>query len=248
MASTSKSIKEQAGKPRRLEEPVSDGRAVAADEASEKQSPKDRVVKDVVRGLYEGRIQPGQRLIEAQLTDDYGTSRGPVREALNRLDTMGIVDLMPQRGAIVRQLSVKEAIDSLTVVQSLIGTTARLAAQKIDVEDKKRLERIITVLKKYDETSSSAEYALARDQFYSTLSSLADNSALSRILTQLHIHLIRVQFREVLRTLDRKRHSDYLQIADAVSSGDQSRAERLARRHIARSISALQKFADAQAE
>ena len=64
-------------------------------EVGDSASPRERVVRDLIRGLYEGRYKPGQRLIEAQLTATYGISRGPVREALNRLAASGIVVLTP---------------------------------------------------------------------------------------------------------------------------------------------------------
>lgn len=203
-------------------------------------NPRDRVIKDIVRGVYSEKFKPGQRLTEAQLTEGYGISRGPVREALNRLAAMGLVELMPQRGAQIRVLSLDEAIDSLIVAQGLVGIAARLAAEQQSKDGgKERLRSAVAELMQFDQTSSTAEYALARDSFYSALTSLADNAALSSVMTQLHIHVIRVQFRSVLRKIDRRRHRDYVGIAEAVLAGDSSKAERLARAHLGKSVAAL---------
>ncbi len=203
-------------------------------------SPRDRVIKDVVSGIYSGKYKPGQRLIEAQLTEGWGISRGPVREALNRLAAMGLVELTPQRGAQIRSLSPQEAINSLIVAQGLVGIAARLAAQRQDDEQgKARLNEITSSLLQFDQTSSSAEYALARDSFYSALNKLADNATLSNLMTQVHMDIIRVQFRSELRKVDRRRHGDYVGIAQAVLEGNAGKAERLARAHLDKSITAL---------
>lgn len=204
---------------------------------------RDRVIRDIIRGLYEGKFEPGQRLVEAQLTEDYDVSRGPVREALNRLAAMGVVELAPQRGAQIRILSLSEAIDSLIVAQALVGIAARLAAERGDDEKAKaRLKAIVDELVEYDQTSPSAEYAMARDSFYSVLTGLAGNDALSSVMMQIHIHLIRTQFRSILRTVGRRRHRDYRDIMEAVLAGNPAKAERAAKAHLGRSIAALEKF------
>jgi DNA-binding GntR family transcriptional regulator len=89
------------------------------------EGPRDYIVREIVSGLYDGRYEPGERLLESDLTAAYAASRGPVREALNRLSVMGIIVLVPQRGAQVRRLSIGEAIDMLEVVRALVGVSAR---------------------------------------------------------------------------------------------------------------------------
>ena len=62
------------------------------------ESPRDVVFRDIIRGLYEGRFAPGQRLVEGDLTTLYGVSRGPVREALSRLAAEGIHRYLQEHG------------------------------------------------------------------------------------------------------------------------------------------------------
>ncbi|WP_346031748.1 FCD domain-containing protein [Erythrobacter westpacificensis] len=90
-------------------------------------------------------------------------------------------------------------------------------------------------------------HALARDVFYSPLARLADNAALERILVQVQMHLIRAQFRSILRSVDRRRHRDYNKIAEAVFDGNPSLAERAAKSHLGRSIAAMRNFAEKSA-
>lgn len=206
-------------------------------------APRDKVIRSILRGLYEGKYEPGQRLIEANITEEMDVSRGPVREAFNRLDAMGVIELLPQRGARIRVLGLQDAIDTLVVVQALVGVAARLATERADDEGRARLRAAIAALASYDPTTSSADYARARDGFYATLSQIAGNAALGRAMLNVHIHLIRVQFRSVLHSVGHARHTDYKDIAQAVEEGEAARAERLARQHVGRSIRAMQKVA-----
>jgi DNA-binding GntR family transcriptional regulator len=246
MVNTSVSLRDTAS------EPVAGERLAAAprQQVSDGASPRERVVRDVIRGLYEGRYTPGQRLVEAKLTAAYGVSRGPVREALNRLAAMGIVSLTLQRGGQVRKLSVREAIDILVVVQGLVGIAGRLAASRSDLD--KAGERMREALKRLDaidpSSSAAAEYAVARDNFYAALIHLADNAELRRILPAAQIHLIRVQFRSSLQVVDRVRLADYHRIADAVLAGRPTAAEAAVRAHFARTIKSLQPLVAASAE
>ena len=233
-----------AGQAKEKAGPVGDEWTDFGEEAAGTANPRDRVIRGVVRRLYEGQLEPGERLVEAQLTHDYEVSRGPVREALNRLAAMGVVDLMPQRGAKIRVLSLEEAIDSLVVVQGLVGMAARLAAERIDGQGEARLTSAIDEVARFDQASPSADYALARDSFYSALVGIAGNSTLSRAMMPIDIHLIRIQFREALQMIDRRRHRDYVDIAEAVCAGNAKRAEKLAEAHLGRSIAALRTFGE----
>ncbi|AEG50959.1 transcriptional regulator, GntR family [Sphingobium chlorophenolicum L-1] len=201
---------------------------------------REVIVRDVVRGLYEGRYEPGQRLREAELTQAYGVSRGPVREALNVLAARNIVELTPQRGARLRVLPIGEAIDTLVVAQNLVGLAARLAARNHDdAAGRARLQAALDAHAAFPPEGGGAELAVARDNFYGALTAMAANIQLSRILPSVHIHLIRVQFRPMLRINDAGRHRDYQRIVDAVFAGRERESEGAARAHFERGIERL---------
>jgi DNA-binding GntR family transcriptional regulator len=208
-------------------------------------SPRERVTADIIKGLYEGRYKPGQRLVEGQLTETYGVSRGPVREALYRLDQMGLVTLLPQRGGQVRNLDLDDAIAIMRVVQGMMQISARLAAERIHLPGHKEillaeLERLET----FDHTQPGADYPIARDRFYATITQLADNAELERIMPSVQIHLVRIQFRDLTRPLDSRRHAGYRKLVEAILSGQPSRAEEAVRRQFSRTITFLSKVRD----
>jgi DNA-binding GntR family transcriptional regulator len=84
---------------------------------------RDRLREDILAG----RLEPGTELSEVALAKDFGTSRGPLREALGRLASEGLVTITPRRGAVVAQLSRQEFIDAYQVREALETLAVRLA-------------------------------------------------------------------------------------------------------------------------
>ncbi|WP_417613636.1 GntR family transcriptional regulator [Parasphingorhabdus sp.] len=89
------------------------------------------VVDSIVDGVMAGRFAPGQRLIAADLADEYAVSRAPVREALHMLAGEGVVELVANRGARIRRLSVDERIDFLEFTEAICVLGVRLASGKL---------------------------------------------------------------------------------------------------------------------
>ncbi len=88
---------------------------------------RDRLREDILAG----RLEPGTELSEVALAGDFGISRGPLREALGRLASEGLVTVTPRRGAVVTQLSRQEFIDAYQVREALETLAVRLAVPLI---------------------------------------------------------------------------------------------------------------------
>src|SRR5690554_6397314 len=71
--------------------------------------------------IQHGQFAPGQRLIEVDLMKAFSVTRGPLREALRRLGVEGIVELVPNRGAIVKEFSPNELVDLFRIRESVEG-------------------------------------------------------------------------------------------------------------------------------
>jgi DNA-binding GntR family transcriptional regulator len=90
----------------------------------------DRVERALRQRILHGEVRPGERLNEVEIAGDFGVSRGPIREALQRLACDGLVELQAHRGAFVRRLGPAEVRDLFEVRLALETTVARLAAQR----------------------------------------------------------------------------------------------------------------------
>lgn len=93
------------------------------------------IVEAIVDGVMEHRYAPGQRLIATDLAEEFGVSRAPVREALHVLAGEGVVELIANRGARIRKLSVRERVDFLEFTEALCMLGVRRGTARIDQGD-----------------------------------------------------------------------------------------------------------------
>lgn len=98
-------------------------------------SDSERVYQQVRRDIVEGRYQPGERVVEQQLATELRVSRTPVREAVRRLETEGLVVTIRNRGAHVRPLSQTDVADLYEARSRIEGFVAELAARRATPED-----------------------------------------------------------------------------------------------------------------
>ena len=82
--------------------------------------------------IVEGHIAPGAKLNERELSEQLQVSRTPLREAIKMLAAEGLVELLPNRGAVVAQMSEQDVVDTFEVIAGLEGQSGALAAQRID--------------------------------------------------------------------------------------------------------------------
>jgi len=206
----------------------------------------ERIVQDIMHGLFDGRFEPGQRLREADLTNMFGLSRGPVREALNRLAATGIVEMSKKRGAQIRVHTIDEAIDVLEVLDGLARTAVRLAARNIERPGARAaLEKSLELFEKTNRETSRQAFDQATEALFATIYKLSGNSELLRIFPTVRTHIINLQFRVALRPLDGHLKSDYRRIAKAVLAGKGPSAEAAIKVHIKRGIDALEAYRSA---
>lgn len=153
----------------------------------------EALARDILYGLAEGRFVPGQRLAEPDLMARYDVGRSTVREALGRLASDGLVEIVPHRGAAIRRLTRREAADVLRVAAALLSLAARQAA-----------EAVAAGASADDLVQAEAEYAAAsgpirqraRGRYYRALAALAGNREVMRLLPSIQVPLVRAQMRE----------------------------------------------------
>ncbi len=198
-------------------------------------SSSDRVVAAIIKGILTGRYVPGQKLIEADLTQALGMSRGPVREALKRLDAQGVVELTPHRGAYICAMGREEAGDLLVILEDLTALMVRLAAQAVSRgADAEEMSEAYQWLEKFrDGSAGDIAFIEKRRHFYDTLMVIGGNRQLHAVMPIMRIHLLRLQAQPYLSAEDRQNRLDeYSAITHAVLAGDAKAAERAMRRHL----------------
>jgi len=218
--------------------------AKEADHAEKSSS--DRVVDYVTQGVLNGRIVPGQRLVEADLTDAVGVSRGPVREGLRRLEVTGIVSQSRHRGAFVRKLSRREASDLVIAIEPLAILIASLAARAVCCASASEVADVVRHLDSYIEQREDTGALLSqRRHFYDLLVKFGGNSQIPSILPIMRIQLMRLQVQSFADAENRIQHlEDYSRIANAVAAGNVKEAERTMMQHMRNMKKALDRLPD----
>jgi DNA-binding GntR family transcriptional regulator len=209
-------------------------------------SSPDQLVEALNGGIQSGRYVPGQRLIEADLTAEYGVSRGTVREALKRLAAEGLIELVAHRGAYVRTVARSDMHDILAVLERLATLAAGLAAERIgEADHRARFQAALDRVLQFRAHPEGTALMQARTDFYDTLVQIGGNRELARSMPLIRIHLMRMQFRQM--TLVASSHhffDEYDAVAAAVLAGDTRRAESAMRRHLRRTRARLDRLPD----
>lgn len=206
-------------------------------------SSPDVLAREIIRGLYVGRFVQGQKLVEGDLSRDFGISRGTVREALRRLAAEGVVSLTLHRGAYIRALSEAQVEDVLMVFEVLVGLAAREAAKKCsEGADSARLTENLEALLRLKSDNDFFELVRTQTRFYRTIAALSENEELGRILPSMNVHFVYIPFWLAPSGIRAERFDEYRDITAAILRGDANKAEALAREHVRNIIAALRKL------
>lgn len=108
---------------------------------------RQAIVESLLREVFQGRLRAGQHLATQQLADQFGVSHTPIREALISLAGIGVIDLVPNRGAIVRRVVAKDVREIFQVRRALECEAVRSACGRIGVEELESLAEDLRGLK-----------------------------------------------------------------------------------------------------
>lgn len=109
---------------------------------------KQDLVSQLLAAIFDGRLTSGQRLIEQNLAVQFGVSRTPVREALSQLAASGLIELQPNRGAVVKSFGPTELGDIYEFRQILESQATRLACERIDRDELVAMHAVTLALQK----------------------------------------------------------------------------------------------------
>lgn len=150
-------------------------------------APLRRQVVDRLRqSIISGRLQPGARLIERELIALMGVSRTVIRETLRELESEGLIAMIPNKGPIVRELTLAEATDLYSIRAVLEGLAARLFAERADPSHLARLAQALDRTAKAYKTGDPARIFKTKDAFYDVFFEGAGSETLSLMLSTLH--------------------------------------------------------------
>jgi len=187
---------------------------------------RDKVVDELRRRIIDGVYEPGDRLTEERLAEDFGVSRNPVREAIRVLEAEGFLHAQPRRGAVVASMSVRDVEDLFDVRLSLETLAATLAAERAGA-GAASLAKLLARAK----GNRPADLAALNTRFHSEICALAGNGLLTGLMESLHGRLQWV-YRQSVETRAADSWAEHRELADAILAGDAEAAGRAARTHV----------------
>lgn len=200
--------------------------------------------KDAYHELREaivtGRFQPNERLVEATVAERLGVGRTAVRAALVRLDQEGLVVLERNRGARVRLIEGRDALEIEEVRAALEGLLARRAATRVSATDLGELDSLTAEMRDRVEHGDALGYSELNARFHQRIWEAADHPTASRLVGGLKSQSIRFQFQTALRPgrAERSLH-EHEAIVEALRRGDPDAAESAMRGHLAEVLDTL---------
>jgi len=203
------------------------------DVAHESVNGSQRAYELLRAGIVDGRLQPNERLVEADLIAMLHASRSSVRTALVRLQHEGLVEHEPNRGAKVRLIDEQEAAEILESRMVLEGLAARYAAKNATKKDVVELREIIKQMRTSLNNGDLFGASDLNARLHARLLEIAGHGTVSRLVATLSSQLVRFQYRTILSPGRAERsHNEHRAIVEAVAKGDSDAAERAVREHL----------------
>lgn len=216
-------------------------------EALEVRTLADRALDRIESAIMKGDLAPGTKISEVLLAKTFGISRGPLREAIRRLEGRGLLEIIPHVGARVVTLSVDDLLEVFDIREALEGMACRLAAERMTDSE---IEAVGAVLDQHshDEALKAGEayYQEPGDyDFHYRIAHGAKNRRIAEMLCGEMYHLIRIyRYRSgAVPGRAPQAFDEHHKILAALQARDGALAETLMRAHIRRARKLLEQGA-----
>jgi DNA-binding GntR family transcriptional regulator len=206
------------------------------------------VYRELRECIVSGRFQPNERLVEADLAELLGAGRTTIRAALVRLDQEGLVQRSPNRGARVRLVSDREALEIEQVRAALEQLLVREAAARASARDVAGLWAEIGRMRDRVAEGDPLAYSELNASFHQRIWTIAGNQVATSLLTTLKSQSIRFQYRTILQPGRLLRSlEEHEAIVEALTARDPDASEAAMRAHLSHVVETLRAAIERQA-
>lgn len=147
------------------------------------QTLRENVVEAIREKILKRELEPGVRIIEKELSDEFGVSRGPIREALRQLEQEGIIEYTRNVGCSVKKVTIKDLYEIYLLRSTYEVLAVRLCAGRMEAKDIAEMEQILD--KMNDPTISYGEISSYDHMFHKIIVNKAKSERLSKVWTDL---------------------------------------------------------------
>ena len=210
---------------------------------AERKSLGQHVFDNLKQAIINGKIPPGQRLVENRLAETLGISRTPIREAIHKLEREGYLGKRPRGGFVVLGLDTIDIEETFGIRSVLEGYAARLAAVKHEESDLVPLEAHIRTFQQHLDNEELEILPDINTEFHDMLYALSKSPRLIKMINDLKDQIFR--FRQMIlkdAELAAMSNADHMQMIESIKRRDAEGVERLVHEHLMRGQSAVMKF------
>ena len=194
---------------------------------------RDLVFITLREAILQGKLEPGERLMEIALAEQLGVSRTPIREAIRKLELEGLVTNIPRKGAMVAEITLKDLRDVLEVRRNLENLAVKLACEKATPEDIAELKQLHLNFKDTVDKGHLTAVTEADVKFHDKIYQITDNKRLIQILNNLREQMYRYRFEYIKDEINRGVLIDeHAMIIEAIENKDVEKAKKYSELHI----------------
>lgn len=202
-------------------------------EVTDKYSLRGRVFQRLRNDILSGRYQENEELKEVAIGEELGVSRTPVREAFRQLELEGLIQIIPNKGAYVTGITMKDVEDIYRMRSLLEGLCARWATEHITKEQLEEMEENVYLSEFHAEKGHFDQMAELDNRFHEIMYEASDSKMLEHLLKDFHQYVLRVRQKTLASNVRSKAsNNEHRMIMEAVKGGEADRAEQLANEHI----------------
>jgi DNA-binding GntR family transcriptional regulator len=183
--------------------------------------------------IISGKYNDGDSLNELKLSQELGVSRTPIREAIMQLELEGLVKNIPNKGAIVVNITKKDVVDIYLIRIQVEGLAAQLCARNINEDELKVLEGILDLQDFYLSKLDIAPLWQLDGEFHKVIYECTRNRPLKSMLTSYHNYIQRARVHSIqVNGRAKKCVAEHRAILNAIKNHDESLASQLMTEHI----------------
>lgn len=201
----------------------------------------EKIYKKLLDDILKGRFYQGQRLIEKELIGLYKISKTPLREALIRLERVGLIQKNVNRGFLVKPILRKDAEEIYELREIIDGLSVRKITENITEEKIQKIEKIIRNMELCIGDKKIDKYIEYDKYFHSVLNKLSENKRLIEIMQNLNYQinmLLKTSIKLPKRGINVS-FSEHKMIFEAILNKNSIKAEEVAKKHIRKTKKAV---------
>ncbi|MFF2479912.1 GntR family transcriptional regulator [Paenibacillus sp. NPDC058071] len=204
-------------------------------------SAKERALSQLQRWIIDGTLQPGEKLIDAELAESLGVSRTPIREAFQLLEVQGLVSMHPGKETKVTVIEKEDIFKMYSTMAALQALAAEVAAAVIVPEEIEQLRAINSEFANAIRNGQAFQAMEVDEQFHNFIVELSDNPYVANFSASLQIHIRRFKYVFLKQPVDATQASvdEHAAIIAAFEQKDGKRAYELMKLNFIRPMQEL---------